>query len=1255
MKPYSGFIPNLYLHVSDGKSQTERLLPALDPDYFHIYDLRFHEWLAMAVDYAEMMEFYDADNQANGTWKSFFSVDEAVIIAIILSTDTNKLISRFEQDHYLSGDGHAAAKAWPDQNRQQIMTLCSVVSMLDNWFVLLSSAQSRAGKELYQLLEGILTSSKKELNELLRHSEWLLPGRSLNEIVSPSLIELAGLTFSNGQIKTSTPAVEKINPKKLTSIYHSLINAIEIVQAGAADLLPVSLTSRRHDPAAGLLIAFLQLFQRLQHKINRFTPHYIDFYYGQVLGAEAHSFELDHVYLVLSLSKKNYSVVIPAGTVFLAGQNSNKQEILYTSDIDVLVHSAKIRAIHTLYFNRDATGCQISTIPVFTDEDAPDLDELQSYPLLGAPKSAETETDHVKHARLGFALASNTLLLKEGKRTVCITMKFETNQGEAYTLEQSIKKIADTLSISPAGESATDISELDIFFKVFRSIFVISLTTADGWERVAEYVPSYSGLDKQLEQNSLRIIFTLPAETPPVEPYCQAIHGEDYQTQLPIAKFELNPQGYLYPYDILSQFALAWIKIDVAVTGYRSLLLYNNIGQLSSLTPFAPFGPVPEVGSYFIVGCEEASMKQLNSFDIEIKWGGLPTVTGGFKSYYQGYDEPVDYTAYKVSLAVLTNGNWFPENTRTLITDTLFQAENIHQAESLVNETKKLTCDRLIPHWSALDYQHAISGLNYSPSSKKGFFKFTLIAPKEAFGHKSYPQALTSVLTYNAQQKIFKRPKPVPNPPYTPMITSLWVNYKASAKMLVKNETGSDNPKTLNRLIHLHPLGWEDTVMQSDQSVYLLPQYSYAGNLLIGLDELNEGGLVTLYFHLCENSLPMERNPMEELNWFYLSDNQWIPLHKKQIISDSSYGFMTSGVVTLDIPADISQQNTVLPGGLFWLRVSANHDMEKFCSVYSIYAQALRASRKSDETIDNINNLQQPLPAGTIKRMKQSIPGVDRAWQVQQSFGGKVAEERKDVRTRMSGRLKHKNRALIPADYELLILENFPQLYKVKCFANLIPDWNPEKSIRPGHITIVALPYETLNEQTNEKPWLSGHLIGEIKDFISRHAPSFVKIYVINPVYETIQVRCTIKLKDTHCSGLHINRLNQAISDFISPWNDSIGYKAHFGWRISVPDIEAYIQQFDFIERVTNLSILRITSDDKNLYTVFDSAAQAESVSEFRVITPKYPWSVSAPIQQHFIEVDDSLDTIDPKITGVGELEIGSTFIISEGGNDKKE
>ncbi|MCG7756770.1 MAG: hypothetical protein LZF63_08945, partial [Nitrosomonas sp.] len=119
------------------------------------------------------------------------------------------------------------------------------------------------------------------------------------------------------------------------------------------------------------------------------------------------------------------------------------------------------------------------------------------------------------------------------------------------------------------------------------------------------------------------------------------------------------------------------------------------------------------------------------------------------------------------------------------------------------------------------------------------------------------------------------------------------------------------------------------------------------------------------------------------------------------------------------------------------------------------------------------------------------------------------------------------------------------------------------------------------------------------------------------------------------------------ISDFLSPWNETVGYTRHFGWMVSKHEIESFIQSLDYVDRVTNLSILRIAPAGEDYFDLFDSADKTED-SEVRDIIPVYPWSIVAPIKQHFIEMDDRYDLIEPEMTGIGELEIGSTFIISD-------
>ncbi|PSJ18963.1 hypothetical protein [Nitrosomonas supralitoralis] len=1267
---------NCLLHISDGKSQTKRLLQPLENDYFNLADMRFHTLLTMVIDYAQMMKFYNLRNEEEGTCEKFFSLDETVVIAAILAIDLSKLMAGGVVYKSYATDPssrlfEALYAATSKEIGQHMVSACTVISLLDRWLQLLAHSKNEIGTELRKVLESVIIGLRKDLNTLWKYfSEHLAP-ETLKEVFPnvfalpvESYVDKTESAFTNVEIDTS-------DAMPIQSSYYALIKAIEMMQTSAARLLAASLLSKKHDPAAGLLFAFLQLFQKLQNKINRFTLNYVDFYYDQVLKAQTLDLVPDHVYLVIVPAQKYHKVLIPNNTEFLAGKDQNKQDIVYASLHDTLINDAKVNLIYTLFFKRDAlsfpenklnapmvlndhtdnperqfaSGCWQNVVPIQTELSADDQESIQDNPLFGA--SREGEQNIIKqHARMGFAVASKALCLQEGLRTIKITIKFvDFADGDIpITLEQCIQRIAGVmLSIEP-NEVAKEIQQQQIFLKIFKEMFIISVTTENGWLDIAEYLPSYSGMDAQQETNSLSIIFILPRNFPPVTCYHRDIHGDGYETRLPVVRFILNPRNYLYAYDFLSKLGLAWINIEVAVKGCRTLQLHNNNGQLSAATPFAPFGPLPEVGSYLIVGSPEAANKQLTDFDIEIQWSGLPPGIGGFKTHYQGY-EGFENADFLVSTSVLNQGKWQPKQVKSAAINSLFQIKSGLEGGNALSEYSTLSCYSVMPYWNSLDCQKLGTELNFTPATTEGFFKFTLIAPTQAFGHRDYPSALTEALTFNAKQKHIKLFRKLPNPPYTPIISSISVNYKARSKIALGRSEANCIAATQEKVIYLHPFGWEELTQNVAQVNTLLPKYLYSGNLFVGLKMSQQGGVITLYFHLRENSLPIERFDLKTIRWHYLANNHWVALNDKQILADSTQRFMKSGIVTVDVPADITQDNTILQKGYCWLKVSADHDLEKFCSVYSIYAQAIEVGRSSRNILtgDTIR-----LPVGTIVRARKSIPGIQVIKQIQPSFGGRLAEQRNHLRIRMSERLKHKNRALLPADYELLILEQFPQLYKVKCFPSMDPGFVATQRFSPGHLLIVAVPYLTQDKINTQKPLINGYLINEIKDFLKKLVSSFVTIHVINPVYEVVQVRCTVKLKNALLGGIYLNRLNQAISDFLSPWKDTIGYSRHFGWTINKYDIESFIQNLDYIDQVTNLSILRIAPKSEGYFDLFDSADKQELNTDVKVIAPLYPWSIVVPIRQHFIELYDGYYLIKPEITGIGELEIGSNFIVSE-------
>ncbi|MFZ6720348.1 baseplate J/gp47 family protein [Undibacterium sp. Ji49W] len=1239
------------LLISDGRSQAQRRSPALSGDYFKLNEMRFEELLTMAVDYASMVKFYQLDLSEDGHWQQYFHADEVVLLANILSLDLKQLAMRFEQRL----QSYSLGKAWYQHDLTiEFPQICSIpldsplllARLLEYWLSCAKRTDGRTGYEITKLLESILRGLNKEMLAMLE-LEAEISAQDATSARGPSALPLLNTLAVKPANLQDKKAGSAHTVTETRSYFHAFSQAIQIVQNGVRHLLPQSMASQEHDPGSSLLITFIQLFQKLQIRLNQFGQAHLDFYYHQMLKMEQRPHRSDYTFIVIQPKPGVRQIFVEKATEFIAGIDKNQHEITYANEEAVTLNDAKITALHTLFFDQrtinrrlESVSCHTQPINALADgSDEKDHEKLPPLPLMGAPKPGERNYGATA-ARFGFAIASKTLLLREGQRRVRILLQYQNTTDQ--TIEDCLRRFAQENAHEYEASQSEAVRMNDIFVKLLRGMFRISLTTATGWYRVTEYRPEYTGLNPAIGRDCLSIEFSLPPEVAAICNYKASLHGDNYETDLPVARFEMTENEYRYPYDLLKSWVLRHIRLEVDVQGCRQLLLHNQIGQLSAMSPFMPFGPLPNVGSYLIVGCEEILSKQLDDAEIKVEWNGLPTNLGGIAAYYRGYAHPMKSGEVLASVSVLSGGKWI----KGLEDITLFD----EMARDDGSQSSQLAPDSVLSYQSALQFYKplpyntsdaALQNFSYTPATMAGLFKLTLEAPEGAFGHQEYPMLLAQILTDNARQKRASLAQALPNPPYTPQISSIVLNYKAHSTIRFEQSRLVEQRATQDKMVHLHPLGTETMVAINSRAIYQIPQYDYPANLFIGLQGTDLSGALTLYFYLREDSLPMTRIKDSGLSWWYLSGNSWQKLDRANIIDDSTDGFMTSGIVSLNLPDDINTNNTIMPAGVHWLRVSANEGMERFCSVYSVYAQALEVTWCANQA----NKASAVLPAMSITRSKQNIPGIDRVIQIRHSVGGKSAETVKRFRTRVSERLRHKNRALTASDYELLILEQFPEIHKVKCFANLSSDMDPAKRLRGGQILIVPLPYLNKGGHFNQRPLLSGHLIHEVQQFIETCAPPFTRVSVENPVYEEIQIRCQIKLKSGLRGGWYSNQINQYLCDFLSPWHP-VGYQQHFGWCIREHDLISFLLDLDYVEAVTGFSMLHITPTGQGTDLRFRMDDNARNEHGAKSLYPIYPWSIAVPMNQHWIVLQDEFESADPKPVGINELRIGSTFII---------
>ncbi len=206
------------------------------------------------------------------------------------------------------------------------------------------------------------------------------------------------------------------------------------------------------------------------------------------------------------------------------------------------------------------------------------------------------------------------------------------------------------------------------------------------------------------------------------------------------------------------------------------------------------------------------------------------------------------------------------------------------------------------------------------------------------------------------------------------------------------------------------------------------------GMLLIGLEKAQPLQMVSMLLQFAEGSAEDEDNDSPEIHWSYLTNNEWRPLKEESIVSDGTVGFQTTGIIKVEIPEDATNNNTIVTSGLYWLCASVTSNSNRIPMLIDVVTQAVLAS--FEDNSNDQSHFDTALAAGSISKLSVAAAQVSKVQQPFASFDGKHQEIGKEFYTRASERLRHKARAITPWDYEHLVLDQFPSIYKVKCLTH---------------------------------------------------------------------------------------------------------------------------------------------------------------------------------------------------------------------------
>jgi hypothetical protein len=980
-------------------------------------------------------------------------------------------------------------------------------------------------------------------------------------------------------------------------------------------------------PHMTLFVCFLKLLELSKTRFNLITKKHLDFFYKDILQIEKLPAKADKVHIIFELAKKSIEERIAPQTELDAGKDTEGNKLIYKTTEELIANKAQITQLKSVYNDIKLGEIKASEVANSLDGKGESLKEEAKYWFPFGYTSVEEKYTELPAAKLGFAIASPLLALQEGERNIDITITF----SEPFTFEAgpiSVTDLTDNISIFCSGEKE--------WLGDFKLIGTASQSNISGKE--------------------LRLVFQIPKDTPAIVHYNQKILGEAFSSDLPIIRFLIhteNKKGHTLFRNLVTQ-NISEINVKVDVKDVKSLLLESDTGLLNATKPFYPFTTQPTKGSSFLINYPEIFSKKWKTVDISINWKNTPT---SFKTHYDAYkskylntmsknifyqgmfieelvkeltaNQPEDPQPKELKENIAIN---IPENKTILklndnVSDLIVDSDDYFKATvSVLNkenwENKDTSTILFKKNDTAYETKFSVAGSTYD-IDKSGPIRLTL---NQSFLHSLYPKIYTLAIMSKVAETL------IPNEAYTPFAEAISLNYTAEETTNFAHQTEEEYQTERAKLFHEAPFGQSEehsylkklaqqkNILDANSSIAsrLVPDYCNGGEFYIGLDEAETAQQVALLFQILEGS----ENPLvdsftgkEKVHWFVLCDNQWKNI-ENDLLANSIDNFLKSGILKFTIPKQATKTNTLFPDNLIWIKAKMHKAYDAVCKVIDIKTQVVAAEFYNDE--NELSHLEKGLPAKTISKLINRITQVKSVSQPFNSFNGKPQESDDTYYKRVSERLRHKNRAITLWDYEHLILQEFPEVFRVKCLNHTNNETN--SFLSPGDVTLIVVP-DIINKNVFDiyEPRVSTATLNKIQIYINNLNSMHVDAVVINPEYEKMIVKSSVKFYPEYDENFYKKQLNEDISKFLSPWAFDTSQDILFGIELHRSTVIDYIEKLYYVDYLAELEMAKL--DDITEPENPKDAVYAD-LKFLPIVSPSNPKRILVSVKNHIISTD---------------------------------
>lgn len=147
---------------------------------------------------------------------------------------------------------------------------------------------------------------------------------------------------------------------------------------------------------------------------------------------------------------------------------------------------------------------------------------------------------------------------------------------------------------------------------------------------------------------------------------------------------------------------------------------------------------------------------------------------------------------------------------------------------------------------------------------------------------------------------------------------------------------------------------------------------------------------------------------------------------------------------------------------------------------------------------------------------------------------------------------------------------------------------------RPGMVQVIVLP-DLRNQNAIDplRPRVSNNLRDEIQTFLNGFCSGFSQVKVENPVFEEVAVLATVTLLPGKAPGFYLNKLNEDLITYLSPWRFDTDYDLHFGGELHISPLIDFMDELDYIDYVDQVALQVSLRDSDGISHPLEAAQEA--------------------------------------------------------------